>query len=1106
MLVRLRCLGPPSLSSPAGEPIRFRTRKHLALLVFMRVENKAHRRDRLAEMLWPRVSLAEARHSLATAIHILRPRLGFDGLETARDTLLIRPGRVELDLDRLAAGDVLGNEVTGPLPVGSFLDGFDIPDAPEFAHWKDRQHARLLPSVKDALVTLIDRCRRTGDTRQIEVLAGQMLELDELSEEAIRAKMEARAFAGDRVSALRLYERWKIQLADELGAEPSKILEGMAIRLRQRGWEKGPEIHVQQTRTNQWRDRPFIGRTEEYRRLYENWEATRRGQPEHLLVLGESGVGKTTLIDRFTTAACLAGASLGRVKCHEMEREISYSTLSNLTVSVSSCPGASGTPPEMLAELARTTPSLRERFHQLPQVSESRGELTGLHLAEAFCQLISAVSEESPLILVIDDIHLADDASLSVLHLAMRRCEEQAILILLAARPSALVVDSHANRIRAATLALRLSELDLRPLSEPETAQLLNTLLDREELQPTRLQRRSLLNASAGYPMVLELLVEDWRANGDRAIALSVNAMTAEMPTNSTVANTYQHLVQSMIGRLDSATQNVLNLASILGTRLNDFSAYGLADLSMGQTMAAMTELVASRFLRDGSNGLEFLNELVRGYVYVSVPSTLRRALHSKIANLLQAHKEADSPAYNLEVAWHCVRAGRWKEALPHLQVGARRALRRGSPYLAEHALASALPQMDESEKLQTTLLLIEALQEQGKWQESLEALELVHTQTDPETIDLAFVLRMTAHRLLSYFDFAEVRELAETYFEILQNSPSVRARILATVEAASILNGTHSRGEAGRFLEAIASLDASSLGRDGEALLLLAKAMLQYNMRCFELSEAHVRAAIALLEDAHAANSTLALLYSGLGAIFSLQGRYSDSLEPFTHAHQLAARTGNDRVWSQAASNLALSLARLGDYEAALLWSSKAIGDSNHHGLPFAQSSLISEVMTGRWARAQETIREYSEWAERMRSEGMVQAWMLEVADAQLLMGERKSAYKTALQATTGAFVNNQLGCCAGPFARWVSLLAVASGDYDGGRRRLNCLLSDLPAYDEKDQGEILAAQNWINVNSNYGDPTALADLERKLGNLPKGVRQLLLRLGMLGQVGTSI
>ena len=58
-------------------------------------------------------------------------------------------------------------------------------------------------------MVLIDRCRRTGDSRQIERLADRMLALDELSEEAIRAKMEARAFAGDRLTALEFFEEWK---------------------------------------------------------------------------------------------------------------------------------------------------------------------------------------------------------------------------------------------------------------------------------------------------------------------------------------------------------------------------------------------------------------------------------------------------------------------------------------------------------------------------------------------------------------------------------------------------------------------------------------------------------------------------------------------------------------------------------------------------------------------------------------------------------------------------------------------------------------------------------------------------------------------------------
>src|SRR5438093_10490327 len=89
----LRCMGQPALFSPAGEPVRFRTKKHLALLVYLAVEARhAHRRDRLAEVLWPKVSTSEARPSLATALSILRPRLGSESLETSRAQGVRAPG------------------------------------------------------------------------------------------------------------------------------------------------------------------------------------------------------------------------------------------------------------------------------------------------------------------------------------------------------------------------------------------------------------------------------------------------------------------------------------------------------------------------------------------------------------------------------------------------------------------------------------------------------------------------------------------------------------------------------------------------------------------------------------------------------------------------------------------------------------------------------------------------------------------------------------------------------------------------------------------------------------------------------------------------------
>src|SRR5215212_9916493 len=308
----LRCLGQPTLFTATGEPIRFRTRKHLALLVYLAVEQRTQRRDRLAELLWPRVSATEARHSLATALSVLRPRVGLDALETSRDQVRLVPGRVALDLERLRAGDILGTEITGPLEVAAFLDGFDINDSAEFTHWKDQQQARLLPIIKDAMLVLIDRCRRTGDTRQIEQVADRMLALDDLCEEAIRAKMEARAFAGDRLAALEIFEAWKAKLAEELQAAPSDLVEGMAVRLRRRGWERTTLPKIPNVPTDQWRGRVFIGRTTEYRLLYEAWEEVRLGTAQNVLVLGDSGVGKSTLVERLTTAAGLQGGSIAR--------------------------------------------------------------------------------------------------------------------------------------------------------------------------------------------------------------------------------------------------------------------------------------------------------------------------------------------------------------------------------------------------------------------------------------------------------------------------------------------------------------------------------------------------------------------------------------------------------------------------------------------------------------------------------------------------------------------------------------------------------------------------------------------------------------------------
>ncbi|HTG84511.1 MAG TPA: AAA family ATPase, partial [Gemmatimonadales bacterium] len=715
----LKCLGNPELRSPSGDPVKFRTRKPLALLLYLAVEPRhPHRRDRLADLLWPKGSALEGRHSVATALSVLRGKLGAQALETTRDLVRFTFGQLELDLDRLSRGDVLGDEFTPALDVGGFLEDFDVADAPEFQMWRDQQCARLLPSLREAFIRLMDRCRRTGDFRRIEVLADRLQTLDDLSEDAIRAKMEARALDGDRLGALRLFEQWRLRLSDELGAQPSALIDGMAIRLRRRGWEQTRAVPLPPVFTDRWKGRRFVGRSVQYRALYEVWERTMRSQARHALVLGDSGIGKSTLVERLVTAAGIEGAASTRVQCYELERDIPYTAIGGLVRGLLDRPEIAGTPPEWLAELAALVPDLKARFTGLPPVPETQGETARIRLAEAIHQLLMAVAEEHPVIVVVDDVHLADDVSVAVLHLLMRRTQSQRIMVVLTARPAELSRAPSAARLRENQRGLGLEIIELPPLTADESAELVEGLAQAAETEPSLTVRRALVRAAAGIPMVLELLFRDWQTNGERCLALSVGAMTADAIEAGT-EGAYRQILDRVVGDLDDVSRAVLNLASILGARLNDLPMYQLVDLSVAQTMAGMARLTELRLLRDGGHALDFRNEVIRAHAYFGVPSPHRTALHGRIADLLLASDGRGESVPGLEIAWHCVRAGRTAESTPYLLRGAREAMQSGAPFETEQALSSAMGWLPIRHHTEVLLLLAESLQEQGRWRES---------------------------------------------------------------------------------------------------------------------------------------------------------------------------------------------------------------------------------------------------------------------------------------------------------------------------------------------------------------------------------------------------
>jgi len=1106
----LKCMGLPELRAPNGQVVRMRGRKHLALLLFMAVERRAqYARDELAHLLWAGAPMAEARHSLATGASAIRRALGPSALEGNREVLRLRHSILRLDLDRLESGELFPAPELPPIEVDTFLHGFDVREAQEYMLWRDRQHARWLPPIHAALLRLIDHGRRTGASRVIGNLADRLLAIDELSEDGIRAKMEALAFAGDRIAALRVFEEWRDRLRSELDAVPSPMVEEMARRLRRRGLERPVADSAPSVQTDPWRDRPFVGRAVEYRHLYESWESTGRQVPSHVLVEGESGIGKSTLVERFSTAAALEGAIVSRVQCYELERAIPFGAISALVTGLMDKPGVSSTEPAALAEVARVVPRVRERFPGLPAPRESQGETARLHFAEGVLALLEAAMEEHPVVLVVDDFHLADEVSLTVLHLLIRRLEGVRLMVLLTMRTSELQATSGAARIHGGGEYLRMTHLRLPPLSEEESSELLSGLIPKDREPPTPPERHILLQAARGIPMVLQLLVQDWQRHGSESLALSVRSMREhpERGASTSSEGAYLHLFGRVFQELTPTTKLVLQSASVFGSRISDLDLYNVADLTSSHVMIGLSELTQRHVLRDTPSGLDFLNDIVRSHSYASLPGALRQSLHSAVASRLVARSAAgEEAARGLETAWHLVRGGRKAEAAPYLIQGACDAIHSGAPHEAELALATALTAtgvLTGDARTEAILLHTEIQQELSMWERSLTTLASLPQNHDHTFGDRRTLLRITArhhagesHLTLAEAGISELLGLAITSASISVSAKAIStaARMVEEVQAIQLID---------MVWTALTAAAPQCSRPEDAAHIMIARATLHYSVRRLNKCIESANAAMEHLNRAGLYNTTYVNLVNSLSAVHCAMGDYARAEEVGLEAYRLAGRLDNVYLARKASVNISIAKGRQGQYREQEVWGRRTIGIARgmeDYTLYIRAATYIGE------ARAMQNERDalacYHDALSRAPSTSSDwgdQAMLLNEADILLLLGKRSLAMECARRGTTGKNDHILNRGWTGKFVRWLTLIALESKQPEQAREAVGRILGDIERQDAFDQVEIACCYLMLEESRSPARELVKARAAGTLSRLPPSVSDWLDRLGVL-------
>ena len=437
----------------------------------------------------------------------------------------------------------------------------------------------------------------------------------------------------------------------------------------------------------------FIGRTQALSRLRKAWDLACSGKRMLVWVAGEPGIGKTTLIDHFV--AGLTGVLCVRGQCveHYGAGEPYLPVL------------------EALGELCRRDAGVASLLRsvaptwllQLPWLSTAeqrdalRGELAGVspeRTLREMGELIDRYTNDVPLLLVTEDLHWSDRATVQLIDYIARRRGSARFMWLASFRLAEVIsLDHPLNRLRHELRAHRLcDEIVLDPFSETEIADYVREWSD--SLAGDEAFVRALHARTDGVPLFVSSLIGDVIARGmeDSAAARLANVAVPENLTS---------IIDHYIALLDNDERLLLSAAAICGVefRVNTVAdALGRDAESVAETCAQLARkqlwLVQARVSErdDVEQPYSFRHALFRHVLYERTTPSTRAKLHAKVGNVLERERAAGVKVAPSELALHFERGRETMIALRYYVEAAEAALTYLSPaqsiILAERGLA----------------------------------------------------------------------------------------------------------------------------------------------------------------------------------------------------------------------------------------------------------------------------------------------------------------------------------------------------------------------------------------------------------------------------------
>ena len=431
----------------------------------------------------------------------------------------------------------------------------------------------------------------------------------------------------------------------ELGA---LVLKGIVdpVRAHEVLYEHDPLTMLEHT--------PFVGRSDETAALRKRFDDARAGRGGLTVLVGEPGIGKTRTAEEFCDHARSAGASVLWGRCYEGDWAPPFSPFSEAIkqfATDASDAELRAAISDDAAVLASMASALKERTPNLPEPAPIPAEGERYRLLEAVSSFFAGLAASRALVLVLDDLHWADNGTIAMLRHVGREAKGRRILLVGTYRDVEL---DRQHPLAAALADLRretnFERITLKGLSGDAVGQLLDVIAEQDV--PDALSQ-AIAEETGGNPFfireILLHLVEEGkvvREGGAWNSSLSI----AEMGIPEGV----REVIGRRLSRLGDAGNRMLTAASAMTGGFTWDEIRAITDQQDDGLLDALDEALGAQVLRETApSAYDFTHALIRHTLYEELSTPRRVLLHRQIGDVLERLYADDVEPHLAELAHH---------------------------------------------------------------------------------------------------------------------------------------------------------------------------------------------------------------------------------------------------------------------------------------------------------------------------------------------------------------------------------------------------------------------------------------------------------------------